>query len=227
MANQQSTDNTAHTAQLASLLECTNEAQAPADSSTAGYNSPRKTELESESPVQHTLLHLPNNATANQTSFGFWRPAGQPGQLYWLLDVSPVAGSMIYARQTEKTFCPTDRTPARLQIADSRCKTCVSNENWEQGAGPCPCNEDFINQTSSCILSHCPALTIMSCASDQRHFPSIFASAPDWATNKLIFMAPTMPYGPREIYSIYSISNMSIVYSLASQFVVVQDARLT
>lgn len=66
MANQQSTDNTA---QLASLLVCTNEAQGPADSSTAGYSSPRKTGLESESPVQHTLLHLPNNTTANQFRF--------------------------------------------------------------------------------------------------------------------------------------------------------------
>lgn len=99
-----------HTAQLASLLECTNEAQAPAERSP-GIREPCTTYFAAFAkqcngkPVSVFGGQLANlaNCIAN-----------------CLLDVSPVAASMIYARQTEKTFCPSTLPPA------SRCKTCVT-----------------------------------------------------------------------------------------------------
>lgn len=107
--------STQHTAQLASLLECTNETKAPADSSSPGKRknwNPR---------ALHNILCCIRQTMQRQTSFGFRRPAGQPGQLYCLLHVSPVAASMIYARQTEKTFCPSTLPPAcRLQHRDAK-----------------------------------------------------------------------------------------------------------
>lgn len=111
----QTTQRAQHTAQLASLLECTNETKAPADSSSPGKRknwNPR---------ALHNILCCIRQTMQRQTSFGFRRPAGQPGQLYCLLHVSPVAASMIYARQTEKTFCPSTLPPAcRLQHRDAK-----------------------------------------------------------------------------------------------------------
>lgn len=166
--------------------------------SSGGQQQPwEEEELESESPAQHTLLHSANNATANQFRFS---AASWPTWPTVLLAPRKPSSCLYDLCTADREDLLPEHTAARLQIAASRCKTCVSDEALSPATG------DFINQTSSWILSHCAALTIMSCASDRRHSPSISASAPDWATNKRIYLWPLRCHmDPRDLFNLLNL----------------------
>lgn len=163
--------------------------------SSGGQQQPwEEEELESESPAQHTLLHSANNATANQFRFS---AASWPTWPTVLLTPRKPSSCLYDLCTADREDLLPEHTAARLQIAASRCKTCVALS---------PATGDFINQTSSWILSHCAALTIMSCASDRRHSPSISASAPDWATNKRIYLWPLRCHmDPRDLFNLLNL----------------------